>query len=149
MHGYLGHVYGGQVSIIHGISLASSKGVEVDLGYDCFDRQIYLMCGYLGHVYSGQVSIISGYHEASLRFCLGDKPNFLFQEGSLVTFMEASTFSVVELMPSLEINGLELLWWPDPQDYIEGYLTIYFFTPIGRCTIEVANPYIHSIDSCV
>ena len=195
------------------------------------------MRGYLGHVYSGQVSIIRGYHQASLRFCLGDKPTLLFQEGSLVTFMEADTYnfpsqdlisvdgilitqecflggssainssivisyylhmndskiigdvlrfgshilllsndesseldpkisgshlgmiekiyllepsiSVVELMPVLEIDGLELLWRPDPQDYIEGYSTIYFFTPIGRCTIEVANPYIHSIDSYV
>ena len=93
MHGYLGHVYSGQVSIICGISLASCKGVEVDLGYDCFDGQIYFMCGYIGHVYSGHVSIICGYHQASLRFCLGDKPNLLFQEGSLVTFMEADTYN--------------------------------------------------------
>ena len=74
------------------ISLASCKGVEVDLGYDCFDGQIYLMRGYLGHVYSGQVSIIRGYHQASLRFFLGGKPNLLFQEGSLVTFMEVDTY---------------------------------------------------------
>ena len=57
--------------------------------------------------------------------------------------------SVLELMPIFENDALELLWQPDLQDYIEGYLTIYFFTPIGLCTIEVANPYIHSIDSCV
>ena len=237
MRGYLGHVYSGQVSIIRGISLASCKGVEVDLGYDCFDGQIYLMCGYLGHVYSGQVSIIRGYHQASSRFCLGDKPNLLFQEGSLVTFMEADTYfpsqdfisidgvlitqecflrgssainsssvisyylhmndfkmirdvlwfgshillllsndessvldpkisgshlgmiekihllepgiSVVELMPIFENDALELLWRSDLQDYIEGHSTIYFSTPIDCCTIEVANPYIHSIDSCV
>nr|POE96221.1 isoamylase 3, chloroplastic [Quercus suber] len=100
MRGYLGHIYSGQVSIIRGISLTSCKGVEVDLGYVYFDGQIYLMYGYLGHVYSGEVSIIRGYHQASLRFCLGDKPNLLFQEGSLVTFMEADTYN----FPSLDFT---------------------------------------------
>nr|POE49699.1 isoamylase 3, chloroplastic [Quercus suber] len=50
------------------------------------------MRGYLGHVYSGQVSIVRGYHQASLRLLLGGKPK-LFQEGSLVTFMETDTYN--------------------------------------------------------